>query len=158
MQQPLSSACKPRESTFKQDRRATVLNLDNFLNGSIDGKEFFQENYLTNGMETLIDRAFRHLVDGATGNSIFHLSQSMGGGKTHSMMALGLLARDPGLRSAVFGDKNPAPKLGTVQVVGFNGRQSDVPLGIWGSIADQLGKKEQFKAYYSPLAAPGPEA
>ena len=158
MSLPLSSACKPRESVFKQDRRATVLNLDNFLNGSIDGKEFFQENYLTNGMETLIDRAFRHLVDGEAGNSVFHLSQSMGGGKTHSMMALGLLARDPGLRSSVFADKNPAPKLGKVQVVGFNGRQSDVPLGIWGSIADQLGKKDQFKSYYSPLAAPGPEA
>jgi len=156
--QPLSSVCAPRESAFKQDRRATVLNLDNFLNGTIDGTEFFTENYLTNGMETLIDRAFRHLVDGSTGNSIFHLSQSMGGGKTHSMMALGLLARDPRLRSSVFGDKNPAPRLGKVQVVGFNGRQSDVPFGIWGSIAEQLGKKDHFKAYYSPLAAPGPEA
>jgi hypothetical protein len=158
MPQSLSTTCKPRESVFKQDRRATVLNLDNFLNGTIDGKEFFQENYLTNGMETLIDRAFRHLADGATGNSIFHLSQSMGGGKTHSMMALGLLARDPSLRSSVLGDKNPAPKLGKVQVVGFNGRQSDVPIGIWGSVAEQLDKKDQFKAYYSPLSAPGPEA
>ncbi len=158
MSQPLTSTCKPRESVFKQDRRATVLNLDNFINGSIDGKEFFQENYLTNGMETLVDRAFRHLADGSTGSSIFHLSQSMGGGKTHSMMALGLLARDPVLRASILQDKNPAPKLGAVHVVGFNGRQSDVPLGIWGSLAEQLGRKDQFNAYYSPLSAPGPEA
>ena len=135
MSQPLSTTCIPRASVFNQDRRATVLNLDNFLRGAVDGKEFFQENYLTNGMETLIDRAFRHLADGATGNSIFHLSQSMGGGKTHSMMALGFLARDPGLRKSIFGDKDPAPKLGPVQVVGFNGRQNDAPLGIWGGIA-----------------------
>ncbi len=158
MSQPLSTTYVPRGSVFKQDRRATVLNLDNFFKGAVDGKEFFQENYLTNGMETLIDRAFRHLADGASSNSVFHLSQSMGGGKTHSMMALGLLARDPGLRKTVLGEKDPAPKLGPVQVVGFNGRQTDAPLGIWGSIADQLGKKDQFKAYYSPLAAPGPEA
>ena len=26
--------------------------------------------------------------------------------------------------------------------------------GIWGSIAEQLGKKEFFKDYYSPLKAP----
>lgn len=158
MSATLSAACKPRPSVFKQDRRATVLNLDNFISGAVNGKEFFQENYLTNGMEILIDRTFRHLAEGANGNAVFHLSQSMGGGKTHSMMALGLLARDPALRKAVLGKKDPAPKLGPVQVVGFNGRQSDAPLGIWGSIAGQLGKKDQFNAYYSPPAAPGPEA
>ena len=33
------------------------------------------------------------------------------------------------------------------------------PGGIWGSIADQLGKAEQFARYVSPLlSAPGPEA
>jgi predicted AAA+ superfamily ATPase len=158
MAQPLASMCKPRRSVFLQDRRATVLNLDSFLNREVDGEAFFQENYLTNGMETLIDRAFRHLAGGAAGTSVFHLSQAMGGGKTHSMMALGLLAREPSLRLAVLGDKNPAPGLGPVRVVGFNGRRSDVPFGIWGSIAEQLEKKDQFRSYYSPLSAPGPEA
>jgi hypothetical protein len=37
----------------------------------------------------------------------------------------------------------------------FSGRESDAPLGIWGSIATQLDKKEQFADYYSPLSAPG---
>jgi hypothetical protein len=32
------------------------------------------------------------------------------------------------------------------------------PLGIWGSIADQLGKKEALKDYYAPLQAPGQTA
>jgi hypothetical protein len=35
----------------------------------------------------------------------------MGGGKTHSMIALGLLARDPALRHAVLGTDDPAPEL-----------------------------------------------
>ena len=80
------------------DRRATVLNLDTFLKGQINGTEFFEENYFTHGMKALIERAFRHLAGGQAGSSVFLLSQAMGGGKTHSMIALGLLARDAALR------------------------------------------------------------
>ena len=151
--------CKPRASAFSADRRATVLNLDALLKNQISGTEFFEENYFTVGMETLIDRAFRHLSGSGAGSPVFMLSQAMGGGKTHSMIALGLLARDPALRQTVLGTKNPAPNLGECRVTGFNGRNTDAPGGIWGSIAAQLGKGEQFAAYVSPLlSAPGPEA
>ena len=110
-------------------------------------------------MITLVDRAFRHLVGSGAGSSVFLLSQAMGGGKTHSMIALGLLARDPDLRKKVLGDQNPAPHLGKCRVVGFNGRSTDAAGGIWGSIAEQLGKGQQFARYVSPLlSAPGPEA
>ncbi len=44
-------------------------------------------------------------------------------------------------------------------MIGFNGRSTDAPGGIWGSLAEQLGKSDQFAKYISPLlAAPGPEA
>ena len=106
-----------------------------------------------------MDRAFRHLGGSGAGSSVFLLSQAMGGGKTHSMIALGLLARDPDLRKKVLGDANPAPQLGKCRVVGFNGRSTDAAGGIWGSIAEQLGKGAQFAKYVSPLlSAPGPEA
>lgn len=156
----LHSLCKPRQSVFAADRRATVLNLDTFLKGQVSGLEFFEENYFTHGMLTLVDRAFRHLGGAGAGSSVFLLSQAMGGGKTHSMIALGLLARDPALRKAVLvGEQNPAPTLGRCRVAGFNGRSTDVAGGIWGSIAEQLGKAEQFARYVSPLlSAPGPEA
>ncbi len=108
---------------------------------------------------TLVDRAFRHLSGAGSGSSVFLLSQAMGGGKTHSMIALGLLARDSELRKRVLGEKDVAPSLGRCRVVGFNGRNTDVSGGIWGSIAEQLGKAEQFARYVSPLlSAPGPEA
>jgi hypothetical protein len=71
----------------------------------------------------------------------------MGGGKTHSMISLGLLARNPNLRKEVFAQiegGKPAPNLGACQVVGFNGRSTDAPGGIWGSIAEQLVKADQF--------------
>lgn len=155
----IHSLCKPRPSVFAADRRAIVLSLDTFLKGQVNGPEFFEENFFTNGMITLIDRAFRHLDGSGAGSSVFLLSQAMGGGKTHSMIALGLLARDPELRKKVLGDKDPAPRLGRCRVVGFNGRNTDSAGGIWGSIAEQLGKADQFARYVSPLFnAPGPEA
>jgi len=163
----LKTLCNPRASVFAADRRATVLSLDTFLKGQVHGSEFcqvhgsefFDENYFTNGMVTLVDRAFRHLSGSGAGSSVFLLSQAMGGGKTHSMIGLGLLARDPELRRRVLGDKDPAPKLGRCRVVGFNGRNTDAAGGIWGSIAEQLGKAVQFTRYVSPLlSAPGPEA
>jgi hypothetical protein len=155
----LKELCIPRRSVFAADRRATVLNLDTFLKGEVKGTEFFEENFFTNGMLTLVDRAFRHLSGSGAGSSVFLLSQAMGGGKTHSMIALGLLARDPDLRRKVLGDLNPAPKLGRCRVAGFNGRSTDSAGGIWGSLAEQLGKEAQFAKYVSPLlSAPGPEA
>ena len=155
----LKQSCQPRTSVFAADRRATVLSLDTFLKGKVHGGEFFDENYFTNGMLTLVDRAFRHLSGSGAGSSVFLLSQAMGGGKTHSMIGLGLLARDPELRRRVLGEKDPAPKLGRCRVVGFNGRSTDSPGGIWGSIAEQLGKADQFARYVAPLlSAPGPEA
>jgi hypothetical protein len=156
----LQTLCKPRQSVFAADRRATVLNLDTFLKGQVNGPEFFEENYFTNGMLTLVDRAFRHLGGAGAGSSVFLLSQAMGGGKTHSMIALGCWRVIPSCgKRCCWASKNPAPKLGRCRVAGFNGRSTDAPGGIWGSIAEQLGKAEQFARYVSPLlSAPGPEA
>lgn len=155
----LAEHCTPRSSAFATDRRATVLSLDTLLRGEIDGNEFFAENYFTVGMETLVERVFRQLAGSAAGSSVFLLSQAMGGGKTHSMIALGLLAGNANLRSQVLRDQNPAAALGDCRVIGFNGRSVDAPGGIWGALAEQLGKAEQFARYASPLLqAPGPEA
>ena len=46
------SLCKPRQSVFAADRRATVLSLDTFLKGQVNGSEFFEENFFTSGMLT----------------------------------------------------------------------------------------------------------
>jgi hypothetical protein len=101
--------------------------------------------------------AFRRL-DGKSEQGVFVLSQAMGGGKTHNMIALGLLARNPELRKKVMGDLYDAREPKAVRVIAFTGRESDVPYGIWGAIADQAGKKEAFNSYYSPLQAPGQTA
>jgi predicted AAA+ superfamily ATPase len=55
-------------------------------------------------MQTLIDKAFARLENRNSQASTFLLAQAMGGGKTHSMIALGLLAKYPALRRKILGD------------------------------------------------------
>jgi hypothetical protein len=154
----LSEACKPRQSVFNRDRRDVVLDISDLFESKIDGEAFFEENFITSGMKVLIEKSFERLEGRGDQASTFLLAQAMGGGKTHNMIALGLLAKDPSLRKQVLGNDGPGSVLGGVRVVGFNGRQSDAPFGIWGEIADQLGKKDVFSDCYSPLQAPGQNA
>ena len=139
-------------------RRDTVLDLTDLAQERIDPVDFFAENYVTEGMRTLLTEGFRRL-EGKTTQGVFKLTQAMGGGKTHNLLALGLLARHPEIRSGVLSSfYEPDADLGRVRVVAFTGRESDAPLGIWGAIAEQLDRKQQFADYYSPLAAPGQTA
>jgi hypothetical protein len=153
----LRDLCVPRKTVFDRSRRDSVLDLTDLLEDKIKPGEFFEENFRTEGMTRLMREAFRRL-DGQSQQGVFVLSQAMGGGKTHNMIALGLLAKHPEIRKKVIGDLYDPKSLGTVRVVAFTGRESDAPFGIWGAIADQVGKKEAFKNYYSPLSAPGQSA
>ena len=151
----LKTSCIPRESVFNRDRRNVVLDLSDLLESKIDPEDFFEENFITSGMKTLLEKIFSRLEGTIDQASTFLLTQAMGGGKTHNMIALGLLAKDPELRRKILGENSPGATLGNVRIIGFTGRQSDASLRIWGSIAEQLGKKEVFNNYYSPLQSPG---
>lgn len=156
--QSLQQACTPRSSCFDPQRRDTVLDLGDLIENRINPDEFFAENYVTEGMRTLLEHAFRRL-EGKSEQGVFKLKQAMGGGKTHNLLTLGLLAQYPTQRAPVMGHiYRSDPALGAVKVVAFSGRESDAPFGIWGSIAEQLGKKEHFKDCYTPLQAPGQKA
>jgi hypothetical protein len=153
----LYELCVPRESVFEPDKRSDVLDLTNLIEDTVNADQFFEENFLTEGMKTLIDTAFNRFIQ--TGDrGLIKLTQSMGGGKTHNMIAVGLLAKFPFLREKVLGKKNGYEKLGKIRVVGFSGRDTDSKFGLWGAIAEQLGKKDLLNSYYSPLQAPGPAA
>lgn len=153
----LLQACQPRKTVFDRARRDVVLDITDLIENRIIAADFFEENYITDGMRRLLIEAFRRFK-GESDQGVFKLTQAMGGGKTHNMIAVGLLATHPELREKVLPDLALAKELGTVRVIGFTGRETDAPLGIWGALADQLGKKEVFKDHYSPLKAPGPSA
>lgn len=154
----LNQLCVPRPSVFDPQRRDTVLDLSDLVADRVKPDEFFAENYITEGMKTLLTQGFRRL-EGTSDQGVFMLKQAMGGGKTHNLLTLGLLAKHPEYRQKLMSRfHNVDPALGPVKVVAFTGRDSDEPLGIWGAIADQLGKTDHFKDCYSPLQAPGQNA
>ena len=151
---PISETLRPRESVFFDTVRDDVLNLTDYAEGRIDKEKFFRENFTTQGMKILFDTAFKRFK-GASDAGIIKLTQAMGGGKTHSMLALALLASDEALRVSVLGEEYAG--VGDIKVITFSGREN-ADFGIWGSIAEQLGKREMFSGYYSPLKAPGESA
>lgn len=155
---PLRQLCTPRKSVFDIQRADTVLDLSDLIENRIQASSFFEENYVTEGMHTLLKQAFQRL-EGQSSNGIFLLKQAMGGGKTHNLLTLGLLAQNLQYRTQVMNNIHPVdPQLGEVKVLAFSGRESDAPYGLWGALAEQLGKHDHFNNYYSPLRAPGQRA
>jgi len=152
----LFEACKPRESVFDETKRDDTLDLSNLLDGSIDGKQFFEETFITEGMELLFDTAFKRF-EGKASSGLVKLTQAMGGGKTHNMVALGVLAKNKEIRKSILNGKY-ANVDSDIRVVAYTGRESYLEFGIWGEIAEQLGKKELFNSFYTPLMAPGQSA
>lgn len=143
---------------FDTARRDTVLDVSDLLAGKIEASRFFEENYLTDGMRQLLTLGLKRLA-GRSDQGTFVLSQAMGGGKTHCMITLGLLARHPRSRQSFLGDLyEPSMNPEAVRVIGFSGRESDAPHGLWGTLAEQLGKKDLLKDHYAPLKAPGQTA
>ena len=55
----LKNACVPRSSVFDSTKRDTVHDLLDLTENRIDPGSFFQENYATQGMKTLLDEAFK---------------------------------------------------------------------------------------------------
>jgi hypothetical protein len=123
-----------------------VAQIEDLAAGTIDGSEFFRRNYFTEGLQRLVERGLERL-DGRTADGAFYLSQAMGGGKTHSLIAFGLLAADPELRKAVLPHSAAGREFGAAKVVTFNGHQNPARL-LWGHIAEQLGRGEVMAPFW----------
>ena len=51
----LKELCTPRKSVFDPQKRDTVLDLADLVGKRINPDEFFEENWTTEGMKTLLD-------------------------------------------------------------------------------------------------------
>lgn len=124
-----------------------IENLSDLISGEGDGTEFFGRNYITQGMDTLFREGLLRLA-GRSDQAVFELAQAMGGGKTHLMVALGLLARHPHLRPCAL-----APELadrlefGPARIAAFNGR-NDPDHYVWGELGEQLGQGDLLRPYW----------
>ena len=144
----VKQAC--RFNPIIQDYRMAqaIENLADLIADEGDGREFFARNYVTHGMEQLFREGMLRLSS-KSDQAVFELTQAMGGGKTHMMVALGLLARHPHLRSEVLpADLAERVDFDGARIAAFNGR-NDPDNFIWGEIASQLGAEEAIKPYWS---------
>jgi len=129
------NCCEPRQAVL-DGSEDFVVNLSALPElTEPEAAEFLDSNVLTSGMEDLIMQAFDRLAGGPS-RGIFKLSESMGGGKTQSMIVCGLLARFPKLVKSQPFQKTPKA-IKPDQIIAFTGRSTDE--NVWVSIGHQLG-------------------
>jgi hypothetical protein len=129
--------CRPSPTVTGDSLVEQVAQIEDLARGTIDGREFFRRNHFTDGLHRLIERGFERLA-GRSDDGAFYLTQAMGGGKTHSLIAFGLLAADPELRHDVVPKIRAGAEFGVAKVVIFNGHQNPENL-LWGYIGERLG-------------------
>lgn len=133
--------CVPHDHVLVPDGRADIEDIALAVRAAEeDAASFFARNHVTAGMRQLIESGLARL-DGRSQQADYLLSQAMGGGKTHLMVAFALLAKSPDLRQRVLDEANIPVRtgFGAARVVAFSGRNNPDHY-FWGEIARQLGK------------------
>jgi hypothetical protein len=125
---------------------AQLEKFDQVVKNDRDAREFFRRNYFTSGLNRLIEQGFARLA-GRSEQGSFYLTQAMGGGKTHSLLAFGLLAANPRLRKDVLNGSQAQTDYGPANVVIFSGLQSPENL-LWGHIAEKAGRPEPMVRFW----------
>ena len=144
----VKDACELHPMALDYSMSEQIENLSDVIGAAAkSAHDFFEKNYITRGMETLLSQGLQRL-GGRSDQAVFELKQAMGGGKTHSMIALGLLARDSSLRAEVVPEIARAAAFGNAQVVAVNGRVGFEETFLWGEIARQLGKSAEFSKFW----------
>lgn len=147
----VKNACKLQPNALDIHVGDQIEKLDEIIENT-DGGEYFAKTHITDGMRELVQRGTARLAARST-DSVFHLKQAMGGGKTHLMVGLGLLAKDPELRASIIGEVPHQEGFQQAKVAAFNGRNRPRDY-FWGEIARQMGRKEVFSELNSGTAAP----
>jgi predicted AAA+ superfamily ATPase len=145
-------ACQLQDNALSIKLGDQIEQLDELIASEGNGAAFFEKTFITQGMRDLIDEGITRLAGGSR-QAVFHLKQAMGGGKTHLLVGFGLLAKHPELRKAYCAGTHGAATFTTAAIAAFNGRNNP-DYFFWGEIANQLGKLDQFKAFWTS----GPKA
>ena len=123
-------ACTLQDNALSITLSDQVEQLDGLITAEGDGSSFFAKTHITNGMQDLIIGGINRLA-GESSQAIFHLKQAMGGGKTHLLLGLGLLAKHPELRKRYCADLPKALSFESANIAAFNGRNSPAHY-FWG--------------------------
>ena len=145
-------ACQLQPNALSIKLSDQIEQLDELITDEGSGEDFFEKTHITQGMQDLISEGIARLA-GASSQAVFHLKQAMGGGKTHLLVGFGLLAKHPELRKMHCAGLPNASAFKSATIGAFNGRNNPDSF-FWGEIASQLGKGDQFKAFWTS----GPKA
>lgn len=121
MLKTVRDACVLHENAIEFSMADHVENLHDLIDEEQDGAAFFKQTFITQGMEQLFRQGLKRLA-GKSDDGVFQLTQAMGGGKTHLLIALGLLAKNPQLREMIAPDLTKDTDFGAAEVVAFSGR------------------------------------
>ena len=82
------NACKLQPNALEIHVGDQIEQLDEIIKDN-NAQEYFRKTFIIDGMQNLLQMGIARLA-GKSNNSIFHLKQAMGGGKTHLMVGHGL--------------------------------------------------------------------
>ena len=139
----VTDLCVINKDALSQSRSDQVEHLSSVKDADLAAaRKFYDRNHVTQGMADFLRGAMKRLA-GKSQQALFELRQAMGGGKTHNMIALGLLARFPELREHLPDTITKGMDDEPAVIVTLSGR--DVEKHIVGDIAEQVGKAEEFR-------------
>ena len=152
----IRSACELQPNALEINVGDQIEKLDQIIHAT-EGHDHFKKTFITDGMNNLLSKGVARLA-GKSNDSVFHLKQAMGGGKTHLMVGFGLLAKDPNLRQTQIGATPYQAEFRASKIAAFNGRNNPHTY-LWGELARQLGKESLFREYWeSGAKAPDEQA
>ena len=141
----IRNACRLQPNALEITVGDQIEQLEQVIHGC-DGPKYFEKTFITDGMKTLLSSGMARLA-GRSNDTVFHLKQAMGGGKTHLMVGFGILAKDQGLRKSLIGSIPYQSDFESAKIAAFNGRNNPQTY-FWGEIARQLDKEALFKEYW----------
>ena len=139
----VTSLCEINQSVISESRTEQVEELSSITKADLTkARAFYGRNHVTRGMSDFLAGALKRL-SGKSKQAVFVLRQAMGGGKTHNMIALGLLARFPELKEMLPADIIDGMGDEPATIATVSGR--NVQKSIWGEVVGQIGTTEEFK-------------
>jgi len=148
----LLTACTPRPEILKgsmvDDPYMADLGLvveSNAPKSYQDPAVFFRNTYPTEGLRTVARETFTRLSGKGAGSPVLRLETSLGGGKTHTLIALYHLATNPEACPAEVSEilgKVPPTRARVVAIIGTDlsvtPTESSEPRTIWGYLAQKM--------------------
>lgn len=144
----IKTSCKPRQEILQKElaTEAFAANLEAVVRKSApdmykDAAAFFSNTYPTQGLKDVVGQVFGRLSTGDPQyNAVIQLETGLGGGKTHTLIALYHLAQHGKLAGAkALAGNLRIPECRAIALVGNEIPTQGPTFTLWGALAAQIG-------------------